>query len=105
MAAYNLAGRESHNDNLRCDVGERMNVGRGLFRAWIVISVLWIAGAGIVAYGIVSADTVRGSFQPTMETKGGLKWWDIDCSKPFYETMREWVQELRRCATQKSANI
>jgi hypothetical protein len=34
-----------------------------------------------------------------------LKWWDIDCSKPFYETMREWVQELRRCATQKSANI
>ncbi|MFZ0348261.1 MAG: hypothetical protein WAM03_08985, partial [Pseudolabrys sp.] len=59
----------------------------------------------IVAYGIVSADTVRGSFQPTMETKGGLKWWDIDCSKPFYETMREWVQELRRCATQKSANI
>ena len=27
---------ESHNDNPRCDVGERMNVGRGLFRAWIV---------------------------------------------------------------------
>jgi hypothetical protein len=27
-----------------------MNARRGLFRAWIVISILWIIGAGIVGY-------------------------------------------------------
>ena len=41
-----------------------------------------------MAYVIVSPDTVRGSFQPSGETKGGLKPWEVDYSKPFYETMR-----------------
>jgi len=52
-----------------------MNVARGLFRAWTVISILWIIGAGSVAYGIVSPD--RGGFQPDWETKGGLKPWEV----------------------------
>jgi hypothetical protein len=28
-----------------------MNVGRGLFRAWILVSALWLIGIGAVAYG------------------------------------------------------
>ncbi len=65
-----------------------MNVGRGLFRAWIVISILWIAGAGIVAYVIVSPDTVQGSFQPAAQIKkeampGTSE--EIDWTKPFYD--------------------
>ncbi|MCA1452158.1 hypothetical protein I6F35_02875 [Bradyrhizobium sp. BRP22] len=65
-----------------------MNVGRGLFRAWVLISVLWIIGAGFVAYTIVAPDTIRGVFQPAGATKGGLNPWAVDYRKPFYETMR-----------------
>jgi hypothetical protein len=64
-----------------------MNVSRGLFRAWVLISILWIVGASIIAYGIISPDTVKGSFQPAGKTKGGVDPWKIDYSKPFYETM------------------
>jgi hypothetical protein len=65
-----------------------MNVGRGLFRAWILISILWIIGAGVMGYVIESPDTVHGSFQPDFMAKGGLEWWQVDYSKSFYETMR-----------------
>jgi hypothetical protein len=65
-----------------------MNAGRGLFRAWVLISVLWIIGAGFVVYTIVAPDTIRGVFQPSGQTKRGLKPWQVDYSKPFYETMR-----------------
>src|SRR5215467_3952139 len=42
-----------------------MNVSRGLFRAWILISVLWIIlGGSVIAYTIVAPDTIWGSFQP-----------------------------------------
>ena len=39
-----------------------MNVGRGFFRASILVSVLWILGAGAIAYSIVAPDTIQGSF-------------------------------------------
>jgi hypothetical protein len=65
-----------------------MNVSRGLLRAWILISVLWIVGAGSLAYILISPDTVKGNFQPAGHTKGGIKPWQVDYSKPFYETMR-----------------
>jgi hypothetical protein len=64
-----------------------MNVGRGLLRAWIVVCILWIAGAGSVAYIAVSPDTVRGSFQPAGTAKVGMTEADI-LNRPFYETMR-----------------
>ena len=41
-----------------------MNMGRGLFRAWIVISVLWIIIASTAVYVIEARDIVRGSFKP-----------------------------------------
>ena len=45
-----------------------MNVSRGLFRAWIVTSILWIIGAGTLAY-INIAPTVRGTFSPIVTVK------------------------------------
>jgi hypothetical protein len=65
-----------------------MNVGRGLFRAWVLISVLWIIAAGFVAYTVSAPDIIRGAFQPDNETKGGLEPWKVDWQKPFYETIR-----------------
>jgi hypothetical protein len=62
-----------------------MNVGRGLFRAWVVISVLWIGGACIMSYMFAWPDTVWGGFQPSALAKFPLS--EIDFSKPFYETM------------------
>jgi hypothetical protein len=66
-----------------------MNVGRGLFRAWIVISVLWIGGAGVMAYMFLWPDMVGGGFQPSA-SKGlaKLPLWATDFSKPLYERMR-----------------
>jgi hypothetical protein len=51
-----------------------MNVGRGLFRAWILVSVLWIIiGGSVIAYTIVAPDTIWGSFQPWLtDEEAGL---------------------------------
>jgi len=40
-----------------------MSIGPGLFRAGIVVSILWIAVSGPVAYLAVSPDTVGGSYR------------------------------------------
>ena len=64
-----------------------MNIGRGLFRAWLLISILWITAAGLIAYGTV-ADTIHGGFQPTLIMKKGTTQEQvekIDFGKPFYE--------------------
>jgi len=65
-----------------------MNVGRGLFRAWVLVSILWIAGAGTAAYLAVVPDTVSGNYQPVLEIRKEA--WNattesIDWNKPFYE--------------------
>jgi len=52
--------------------GGSMNIGRGLFRAWLVISILWIVGAGIVGYEDHSA-TVRGNFSPTVVIRKSMR--------------------------------
>jgi hypothetical protein len=65
-----------------------MNVRRGLFRAWVLISVLWIIGAGSVAYLAISPDTVSGNYAVVLAIKEDA--WkgtpeSIDWKKPFYE--------------------
>jgi hypothetical protein len=65
-----------------------MNVSRGLFRAWILVSVLWAVGAGSIAYITWLPDKVSGAFQPSGALKDGLKPWQVDYSKPFYDVMR-----------------
>ena len=65
-----------------------MNIGRGLFRAWILISILWMLGAGITAYAIVAPDTLHGRFQPLVEIKKEVTRQQIDkidFNGPFYD--------------------
>src|SRR5215813_11439979 len=65
-----------------------MNFGRGLFRAWIVLSALWIIGAGTVGYFMI--DTVRGNYQPSdvmKERVGAFPPYKPD-QKTFYEVYR-----------------
>jgi hypothetical protein len=77
-----------------------MNVGRGLFRAWILISILWMLGAGLTAYAMVAPASVSGAFQPEGSTWNGKPWevdpappplppgYHLDAHKPFYQVMR-----------------
>jgi hypothetical protein len=65
-----------------------MNVSRGLFRAWILVAVLWAAGAGSIAFITLSPGKVSGAFQPSGSIKDGLKPWEVDYNKPFYDVMR-----------------
>ncbi len=65
-----------------------MNIGRGLFRAWILISILWMMGAGVTAYAMVVPDTLHGRFQPVVVIKKEATRQQIDkidFDKPFYE--------------------
>jgi hypothetical protein len=65
-----------------------MNIGRGLFRAWLLVSILWIIGAGLTAYTIVAPDTFHGRFHSTVIIKKGTTAEQvdkIDFGKPFYD--------------------
>jgi hypothetical protein len=70
-------------------IGSRDRVGRGLFRAWVVVSGLWIAGAGLAVYYAVVPDRVHGDFQAVGRVKEGVNPSDFNFwSKPFYELIR-----------------
>lgn len=66
-----------------------MNVGLGLFRAWVVISLLW--SAGIVAYGIVSDDAAQGNFAPNdvLKDRRNVEWGGLAPHKPDKQTFQE----------------
>lgn len=63
-----------------------MNVGRGLVRAWIVVSIIWIVVAGPTLYFIMAGDIEHGNFQPTVVVRKEAGEIDkIDWNRPFYE--------------------
>jgi GYF domain 2 len=66
----------------------RDRVGRGLFRAWVVVSALWIAGTSVVGYWTVVPDVVHGNFQAEGRIKVGLDPANFDPKKPFYDQVR-----------------
>jgi hypothetical protein len=66
-----------------------MNVGRGLFRGWIFLTVLWLIGAGSLAYFIIG-DGVSGRkwqyvaiMREDVPNPNEVNW-----SLPYYEIMR-----------------
>jgi len=67
-----------------------MNVGRRLFRAWIVISALWVIAAGVFAFQNVKA-TLWGKFKPVVLIKKGIdleknsKTLDAPIAPDFYD--------------------
>jgi hypothetical protein len=65
-----------------------MNVGRGLFRGWIFLTVLWLIGAGTFAYFTIGDEISRWKWQYVHQSRTNAPPWEIDWSLPYYETMR-----------------
>jgi hypothetical protein len=40
-----------------------MNMGRGLLRTWILLTVIWLIGMGILAYTLVSSEVSSWKWQ------------------------------------------
>src|SRR5215468_3886668 len=65
-----------------------MNVGRGLFRGWIFLTVLWLIGAGTLAYFIIRGEVSNWKWQYIHELRTNTPLQEIDWSRPYYEIMR-----------------
>lgn len=64
--------------------GAKMNYKRGLFRIWILVSVLWIVGCAGFAYIHYSTAYPAGrNYQYVIQTKKMP--WETDWTKPIYE--------------------
>jgi hypothetical protein len=63
-----------------------MNVGRGLLRGWILLTVLWLIGAGTLAYFIIPEDVALGKWVYIHQPKVPLG--EIDPSRPIDEIVR-----------------
>lgn len=63
-----------------------MNVGRGLFRAWVVVSALWVAGT--VALGVSEAPREIAypywQYSAVMRDNGKANIFDRDWKAPYY---------------------
>jgi hypothetical protein len=66
----------------------RIDLGRGLFRTWVVVSVLWAVMTSVVAgYGL-NRDIIAGRFQAVGDFVGGKSASQVDWNLPFYEVIR-----------------
>ena len=61
-----------------------MNVGRGLFRAWIFLTVLWIIGAGALGYFIIWDEVSSWKWRYLTVLRQGVEWGDL-MNRPYYE--------------------
>src|SRR5262249_10149548 len=67
----------------------RMNVGRGLFRGWILLTVLWLIGASAVAYFIIGDEISRWKWQyDEIMRDEDMPPWETDWKRPYCENMR-----------------
>jgi hypothetical protein len=65
-----------------------MNVGRGLFRGWIFMTVLWLIAAGLLAYSIIGGEVSNWKWQYVHQSRTNTPPSEIDWSRPYYEIMR-----------------
>ena len=66
-----------------------MNVGRGLFRGWILLTALWLIGAGAFAYFIIRDEFSRWKWQYIHIMRDDVPHPnEVDWSRPYYEIMR-----------------
>jgi hypothetical protein len=88
-----------------------MRITRGLFRLWVVASVLWIASVGVMTWQTWPADwtVTKLPFDPDAYLAGKPQ--PFDPSKPFsdgyhtYASAQEFVEAERRDAVMKGAAI
>jgi len=60
-----------------------MNVGRGLLRGWIFLTVLWLIGAGTLAYFIIGEEISRWKWEYIHQSRTNNPDWQL----PYYEIM------------------
>jgi len=65
-----------------------MNVGRGLFRAWIFVTVLWCLGVGALGYYVVRDQISHWKWQYVTEMRDDIAPWKADWTRPYYEIHR-----------------
>jgi len=65
-----------------------MNVGRGLFRGWIFVTVLWLIGAGTLAHFDIGNAVSHWKWQYGHQSRTNSPPWEIDWSLPYYQTHR-----------------
>jgi hypothetical protein len=63
-----------------------MNVGRGLFRAWIFLTVIWLIVIGWFAFDSIRYQITAGSWEYAEWMK--VEPWEVDWSRPLYETRK-----------------
>src|SRR5262249_16657273 len=88
-----------------------MRITRGLFRLWVVASILWIASVGVITWQTWPVDDwtiTKPPFDPDAYLAGKPQ---FDPSKPFsdgkhtYANSKEFVEAERRDALMKGAAI
>jgi len=65
-----------------------MNVGRGLFRAWVLVTVLWCIGVGALAYATVPDQLSHWKWQYLHQVREKIEISKLDSTRPYYENMR-----------------
>jgi hypothetical protein len=66
-----------------------MNVGGGLFRGWMLMTVIWLIGAGTLAYFIIGDEIWRWKWQYVHIMREDVPDPnEVDWKGPYYENMR-----------------
>ncbi|BAQ45977.1 hypothetical protein Maq22A_c13910 [Methylobacterium aquaticum] len=92
------------------DVLQGVNVSRGAFRVWVVLTALWLALVGFLAWEGVS-DATRGRYQYAAELKEDVKpWEEYDTKKPISELFKKpseakWPASFSKIEYQYQANF
>jgi hypothetical protein len=70
-----------------------MNVGRGLFRVLVVVSLIWISGALALAVSDFPGSAANWKYQAVRNMRSDINLRDVDWSHPYYEWVRSWSKE------------
>lgn len=70
-----------------------MNVSRGLFRVWIVVSVLWLLGTIALAWSELPSQIAGTRYSYVYEIRDDIDVSKIDWNKSIYELMRSRSRE------------
>jgi hypothetical protein len=75
--------------------GSGMNVARGLFRAWVVVSLLWIAGALALGVSDFRNSAANWKYHVVRNIRPDVRIRDADWTRPhyYYEWVRSWSKE------------